>query len=114
MKEQAVASRMQMFGMSYREIETRIREQFSEMFSAYGFDAKRDIAGIVANRHGHAYGVSGPGFYFGNQGREAPSDVIRRGFGRVRFGHSELTGHQLWTTAAEEGERAALQLLDLA
>ena len=114
LKEQAVASRMQMFGMSYREIETRIREQFSEMFSAHGFDAKRDIAGIIANRHGHAYGVSGPGFYFGNQGREAPSDVIRRGFGRVRFGHSELTGHQLWTTAAEEGERAALQLLDIA
>ena len=111
--EQAVGSRMQMFSMSYADIERKIREQFSLMFAEFGFDARRDIAGIIANRQGHAYAVSPPGFYFGNQGRKAPSDVIREGYGRVRFGHSELTGHQLWTTAAEEGERAALQLLEL-
>lgn len=111
--EQAVASRMQMFSMSYKDIERSIRDQFAKMFSAYGFDPARDIAGIIANRQGHAYAVSGPGFYFGKDGEKSPSDIIREGFGRIRFGHSELTGHQLWTTAAEEGERAALQLLEL-
>ena len=111
--EQAVASRMQLFGMSFADIERKIREQFTEMFAEFGFDARRDIAGIIANRQGHAYAVSPPGFYFGNEGRPSPSDEIREGFGRIRFGHSELTGHQLWTTAAEEGERAALQLLAL-
>ena len=86
-----------------RTLNAACGEQFTKMFSPYGFDAKRDIAGIVSNRWGHAYVVSPPGFYFGKHGDPAPSDVIREPFGRIAFGHSELTGAQLWTTAAEEG-----------
>lgn len=111
MPQQAIAARMQLFGMSYADIERGVREQFTKMFSPYGFDAKRDIAGIVTNRWGHAYVVAEPGFYFGKNGNEAPRDVIRRPFGRMAFAHSELTGLQLWTTASEEGERAAEQIL---
>jgi spermidine dehydrogenase len=36
-----------------------VREQFTRMFEPYGFDANRDIAGIIANRQGHAYFVGG-------------------------------------------------------
>ena len=32
------------------------------MFSAAGFDAQRDIAGIILNRWGHAYLSPQPGF----------------------------------------------------
>ena len=110
--EQTVASRMQLFGMSYRDIEFKIREQLANMFSSHGFDAKRDIAGIVANRQGHAYVVTPPGFYYGKDGNPPPSDVIRERHGRIAFGHSELQGAQLWIGAAEEGERAALQILE--
>ena len=62
---------------------------------------------------GHAYVVPQPGFYFGVDGKRAPSDVVREGYGRIRFGHSELTGFQLWTTACDEGERAAKQAMSL-
>jgi spermidine dehydrogenase len=83
------------------------------MFGDYGFDPKRDIAGIIANRWGHAYVAAQPGFFFGRDGKPAPRDVVRKGYGRVRFGHSELTGYQLWTTACEEGKRAAQEALAL-
>lgn len=113
MPQQAALARMQLFNLSYEDVERGVREQFTRMFSPYGFDAARDIAGIISNRWGHAYVVSPPGFYYGKNGQKAPRDVIREPFGRIAFGHSELTGAQLWTTAAEEGERAAKQVLDM-
>ena len=83
------------------------------MFGAYGFDAKRDIAGIITNRWDHAYVVPQPGFYFGRNGKPAPRDAVRKGYGRVRFGHSELTGFQLWDAACDEGERAVRQVMEI-
>ena len=64
----------------------------TKMFSADGFVAERDIAGIILNRWGHAYISPQPGFHFGKDGEDAPRDVVKRGFGRIQFGHSELTG----------------------
>ena len=113
LREQSLAARHALFGLSYAEIEGKIREQMTVMFGDYGFDADRDIAGIITNRWGHAYVVPQPGFYFGVDGKRAPSDVVREGYGRIRFGHSELTGFQLWTTACDEGERAAKQAMSL-
>jgi spermidine dehydrogenase len=111
-EQQCTAARMQLFNMSYREIETGVRAQFQKMFGDYGFDAKRDIAGIVANRWGHAYVVAPPGFFFGKDGKPAASDVIRKPHGRIAFAHSDLSGQQMWETAAQEGERAAQQILE--
>ena len=112
LEQQSLVARNTLFSMSYAEIERKIREQLTTMFGDYGFDAKRDIAGIISNRWGHAYVVPQPGFYFGRDGKPAPRDVVREGYGRVRFGHSELSGFQLWTTACEEGERATKQVLE--
>lgn len=110
---QAMMARNELYSLSFKEIERRIRKQLADMFGAYGFDPARDIAGIVANRWGHAYVVPQPGFYYGLDGRPAPRDVVRKGYGRVRFGHSELTGFQLWDYATDEGERATKQVLEL-
>ena len=44
-----------MLGTPYAEYEKQIREQFTDMFAASGFDAKHDIAGVILNRWGHAY-----------------------------------------------------------
>jgi len=111
--EQCTAARMQLFQMTYRDIELGVRQQFTKLFGDYGFDAQRDIAGIIANRWGHAYVVDPPGFFFGRDGKPAARDVIRQRFNRIAFCHSELTGVQNWVTAADEGERAAQQVLQL-
>ena len=113
-REQAVAARYSLLGPNFRYFELEIRKQFQLMFGASGFDAKRDIAGIVLNRWGHAYVVQPPGFYFGKNGQPAPREVIRKTVhGRIAFAHAELHGSQVWQTAAAEGQRAAEQILSL-
>ena len=62
------------------------------MLGGAGFDAKRDIAGIILNRWGDAYIAPQPGFYFGTPGKPAPLQIVRERFGRIAFGHSELSG----------------------
>ncbi len=111
--QQCTNARMQLFGMTYRDIEMGVREQFTKMFGDHGFDAKRDIAGIISNRWGHAYVVDPPGFFYGKDGKPAPKDVLRKRYSRIAFAHSELSGQQMWETAAEEGERAAQQILEV-
>lgn len=108
-EKQTVAARMKMFSLSYADIEKNVKEQFTKMFAAGGFDAERDIAGITVNRQGHAYVVTPPGFFYGKDGKPAPSDVVRQPHGRITFAHAELRGMQMWEGAAHEGERAAHQ-----
>lgn len=108
---QSIMARTELLATPYRVFERRVRRQLATLFGASGFDPERDIAGIVTNRWGHAYIVPQPGYYFGRGGRPAPREIVREGFGRVAFGHSELTGEQLWNTAVAEGERATRQLM---
>jgi spermidine dehydrogenase len=109
--EQATLGRMRLFTTSYAQFESELREQLQRLLGPSGFDHRRDIAAIVLNRWGHAYIAPQPGFYFGTNGSAAPPDVIRRGFGRVTFGHSELSGRQNWPHAIAEGKRASLAVL---
>jgi spermidine dehydrogenase len=112
--QQCTQARLQLFGLSYAQIEEAVRAQLSKMFADSGFNAGRDIAGIITNRWGHAYVVDPPGFFFGKDGKPAGKDVLRKRFARLSFGHSELSGAQMWETAAEEGERAGQQALEVA
>lgn len=102
-----------LFGTSYADFELQIRRQLQQMLGSAGFDAKRDIAGIVLNRWGHAYIAPQPGFYFGTPGNPAPLEVVRRRYGRIAFGHSELSGRQSWGRAAQEARRALREVLEV-
>jgi spermidine dehydrogenase len=110
---QTMAARGRMFATSYAEYERQIRRQLQTMLGDAGFDAPRDIAGIVLNRWGHAYIAPQPGFYFGTATSPAPLEVVRRRYGRIAFGHSELSGRQSWGRAAQEGRRALAQVLEV-
>ena len=110
-KEQGQMGRLRLLQASFADVERDIREQMATLFSEGGFDPARDIAGIILNRWGHAYVNPGPGFMFGSGGRTPPPDVIRRPFGRIAIGHSELQGHQNWNGAAAEGRRAVEAVL---
>ncbi len=110
---QTSAARARLFGTTYADFELQIRRQLQLMLGAAGFNAKRDIAGIVINRWGHAYIAPQPGFYFGTPGEPAPLEVIRERYGRIAFGHSELSGRQSWGRAAQESRRALKQVLEV-
>ena len=73
LQEQGNLGRAQLLTTSFRDYERQIRTQLTEMFSASGFDAGRDIAGIVLNRWGHAYVSPQPGFFFGTEGIPRPA-----------------------------------------
>ena len=109
---QGVVGRTQLLSTSYADFEQQLRGQLTEMFGSHGFDARRDIAGIVLNRWGHAYMAPGPGFFFGTAG-PPPHEVIRAPHGRIIFAHSELQGNMNMAHGMLEGKRGALQALSL-
>jgi spermidine dehydrogenase len=112
-EEQGNRGRAEMLGTSFRDYERQVREQFSEMFARGGFDARRDIAGIILNRWGHAYLSPQPGFFFGRDGQPAPREILRSApFGRVAFANTDLAGAMDHRYSILEAKRAVGQLLD--
>lgn len=109
--KQGKKGRGEILSTSYYNYERQIREQMVMLFGKAGFDPRKDIAGIILNRWVYAYLNPQPGFYFGKNKKQADRDIIRQGFGRISFGHSELDGHQNWSGAFAEGQRAAEQIL---
>ena len=110
---QGQRGRAELLATSFREYEGRIREQFTQMFSSVGFDARRDIAGIVLNRWGHAYLSPQPGFFFGANGKPAPREVLRSAlFGRIAFANTDLAGAMDHRYSILEARRAVSQLFD--
>ncbi len=111
--DQGHRGRGEMLATSFRDYERQIREQFTEMFGGFGFDARRDIKGIILNRWGHAYLNPQPGFFFGRDGKPAPSEVLRAApFGRIAFANTDLAGIMDHRCSILEAERAVGQLLD--
>src|SRR5262249_2231491 len=112
-EEQGNRGRAELLGTPFKEYEERIREQFTLMFKGSGFDANRDIAGIILNRWGHAYLSPQPGFFFGRNGEPAPRETFRSApFGRIAFANSDLAGAMDHRFSILEAKRAVEQLLD--
>ena len=111
LQQQTVRGRTELLSTSFREYERRIREQFQMLFGNSGFDANRDIAGIILNRWGHAYLSPQPGFFFGKDGKPGPGDVIRsHPYGRVAFANSDLSGIMDHRMSILEARRAVQQI----
>jgi len=111
--DQGHRGRAELLSTSFSDYERQIRQQFTDMFARAGFDARRDIAGIILNRWGHAYLNPQPGFFFGKDGKPAPSDVLRAApFGRIAFANTDLAGIMDHRCSILEAKRAVDQLLD--
>jgi spermidine dehydrogenase len=112
-EQQGHMGRAELISTPFREYERQIRRQFTDMFARSGFDAKRDIAGIILNRWGHAYLSPAPGFFFGKDGQPAPGEVLRAApFGRIAFANTDLSGVADHRSSIIEAYRAVGQLLD--
>jgi spermidine dehydrogenase len=104
--------RIEMLSTSFRDYERQIRQLFTDMFASSGFDAQRDIAGIILNRWGHAYLSPQPGFFFGLNGQPAPREILRKApFGRIAFANTDLAGAMDHRFSILEAQRAVTQLL---
>jgi spermidine dehydrogenase len=111
LEEQTVRGRTELLATPFRTYERAIREQLTALFGRTGFDADRDIAGIILNRWGHAYLSPQPGFFFGTGGKPGPGEVLRRNpYGRVVFANSDLSGIMDHRMSILEARRAVGQI----
>jgi len=109
--EQGRRGRAQLLRTSFAQYERAFREQLGDMFAPGGFDPRRDIAGVILNRWGHAYVNPQPGFFFGTDGQPAARDVLRNGpHGRIAFANTDLAGAMDHRNSIREAERAVNQL----
>jgi spermidine dehydrogenase len=113
--EQVNTGRYQMMTTPFSVYERQLREQFANMFGRQAFDARHDIAGIILNRWGHAYLAPQPGFFFGQDGKRPPAELMRRHpFGRIAFANSDLSGIMDHRASITEAHRAVQQVLSIA
>jgi spermidine dehydrogenase len=112
-KEQVTQGRYKLYGTSFREYERQIRETLTRVFGSSGFDAKRDIAGIILNRWGHSIIVPVPGFMYGRNGEPPVREIAWKQFGRISFAHSEFEGGQSFGGAVTHAHRAIEEILEV-
>jgi spermidine dehydrogenase len=111
LEEQTVRGRTELLTTPFRTYEHAIREQLTALFGKAGFNADRDIAGIILNRWGHAYLSPQPGFFFGKDEKPGPGEVLRQQpYGRVAFANSDLSGIMDHRMSILEARRAVSQL----
>lgn len=106
LEAQGPDARMELYSTSYADYEKRIVRQLETMFAPGGFDAERDIAGIVLNRWGHAFVTPPPGFYFAPDGQIAAADLPRHPVGRIAWAPGAD-----WAGSAAAGRSAVQALL---
>jgi len=110
-EQQGVMGRAELLSASFADYERAFRAQLGDMFAPGGFDPRRDIAGIILNRWGHAYVNPQPGFFFGMGGQPAPRDVLRNAaHGRIAFANTDLAGAMDHRNSIREADRAVSQL----
>ncbi len=111
--EQVKKGRAELLSTSYSNYERQIKDLFTNLFAGSGFQADRDIAGIILNRWGHAYLSAQPGFFFGSEGQPAPGEILRKHpVGRIAFANSDLTGIMDHRASIQEADRAVKQCLE--
>ena len=103
--QQGSAGRAQLFSTPFYDYERQVIAQLTHLFTPGGFDSRRDVAGIVLNRWGHAFLTAGPGFRFGIGGQPAPSKMALAPWGRIAFGQSAD-----WLGSARSGARAVREV----
>jgi len=108
---QGALGRAELLGKSYADYEKEITGLMTRMFGAAGFNAEKDIAGLVLNRWGHAYISPQPGFHFDRDGKKSPINIVKEGYGRIQFGHSELSGYMSHTRALMQGSWATKEAI---
>ena len=112
-RDQEIIGRGKLLSKVYVDYEREIRTHMNDLFYQAGFDAKNDIAGIILNRWGHAYVAPQPGFYFGGSEGNGLAAPIKKGHGRIFYGHSELGSRMNYRNAIAEGGRAGEQAAEI-
>jgi len=111
-KEQHRLGRADMLATPFSKIEAEVRMQLTRMLGSAGFDAKRDILAITANRwpHGYAYTydtLADPDM----PEAERPHVLGRRMFGRIAIANADSAAAAFTNAAIDQAHRAVQECL---
>jgi len=112
-REQWKESRAELEKITFETFEGNIREQLDRVLGPGGFDAQRDVAGIIINRWGHAYASGSNELYDPDYSHrmDAPWVVGRQQFGRITISNSDAAGVSLTNAAWQQSHRAVNELI---
>jgi spermidine dehydrogenase len=104
--------RTQLFELGFADFEREIRDELARMLGPGGFDADRDIAGIVVNRWGHGYSYFGDPLLGPDAEEPPPYLAARERAGDVAFANADAAWTPFAHAAIDQAHRAVGDLLD--
>ena len=104
------AARMKLFGMTFAQFETNIRDELTRMLGPGGFDADKDILGITVNRWSHGYAYYPTALYDDIDTKPFPEELARRRVGNVAIAGSDAGWDAYTHTAIDQAWRAVEEL----
>ena len=110
--DQNRAGRMEILQTPFSTFEKNVREQLDRILGPAGFDAAKDVAGIMVNRWPHGYAPEYNALWDKDYDADhAPNLVARRKFGRIAIANSD-SGMGAYTDAAiDQAHRAVGELV---
>jgi spermidine dehydrogenase len=110
-REQYKAGRYALLGTPFKDIERNIRTHLAGMLGPGGLDPAEDILGITVNRHPHGYAYMYNSLFDPKYAEgEAPHEVGREPFGRIRIANSDAGARAYLDCAVDEAWRAVGEL----
>jgi spermidine dehydrogenase len=111
-RDQALAGKRALMGITFEELEFSIRDMLDRALAGSGFDAARDIEAITVNRwaHGYAYEYMRPWDAFWPDGA-LPIVKARQPWGRIAIANSDSGAYAYAHSAIDQAVRAVRDLL---
>jgi len=111
-KEQYRIARHEMYATDFETYEFNVRDQLTRMLGPYGFDARKDIAGITVNRWGHGYSYMYSSVFddFLDQGEQPPHERARMPFGNITIANCDAAARDTTPDAIDQARRAVSEL----
>ena len=109
-KEQTVQGRYELESKSFYQYEQDIRKELNYLFGPWGFNAKKDIAGIMINRWAHGYNF----FKHKTQQNSSSAKVFqigRKRIGNISFAGADAGGDPWIQESMDQGIRAVKEQL---
>src|SRR5262245_13596537 len=110
-REQFRIGQAQLLQMTFKDFETRIRDDLDRMLGPGGFSSGRDIAAITVNRWPHGYSYVGNTLYDPEDYDDTVLKLARRRAGNVAIANTDSGGDAWVHYAIDQAERAVRELV---
>lgn len=111
-KDQYRIARGEMYATDFETYEFNVRDQLTRMLGPYGFDARRDIAGITLNRWGHGYSYMYSSVFdeFLDRGEQPPHERARMPYGNITIANCDAAARDTTPDSIDQARRAVSEL----